>query len=449
MAENKSSESGSQNTAGKKKSAKKKVTKSVAAKKVENEAENAVAAEAPSVEIQSEPVQSNSTPDKSRSSTGTVSWLALILSLTALGGTGYTWYLTAVDSKLSQGQQANNFSLLDQRVNGFERLQNDLGSQISQLRTQISQSETDVSERLRKIRGEMDSQEQLVNDKMASAESMLSDQTDAFRSEFDALSESVVNLRSELGRSLDSWVLEEVQQLISIADYQVRFAGDPDLAKQALRIADSRLEEMADPELLAMRSQLAKDIALLDESDSGSVVNVLHALSALSESIYDLPLSGDINIPEARDASAGQDSVDASNNDGSTDQLTGLNKLMHMVGDALANLISSLANLVQVEKNGKSIKPILSDHERQLTYERTRLFLEAAQIAFVRKDADLYGNRVDQARQWVGERFDPEATATIEWLGDLDALQSSAVFKATPDISESVKLIQDALNRDN
>ena len=455
MVENKSSD-GSAKKSSKKKMAEKTTAGSTAVKTSQTPKISAAEEKAQTVSAQADTrsaqVQSNQpqsaqlVANESKSGSSAVSWIALVFSLAAIAGAGYAGYLTAIESKLNQGQQANSYKLMDRRVDGFEQLQTDLGSQISQLRTQITQSESDVNERIRKIRRELDEQTGRMDEKIAEAESTLSGQSDAFRSEFNTLSDSVVNLRSELGRNLDSWVIEEAAQLISIADYQLRFTGDSELAKQALELADTRLEELADPTLLGVRSQLAKDIEKLDSVKLSLSTSVLDRLSTLSESIYDLPLLGDVDLPEI-DSSTSERSTAQSVNEDPVSASSGFERFLQVVGDAFSSLLNSIGDLVQIEKNGKSVKPVISDHERQLTYERTRLFLEGAQIAYVRKDAALYGNRLGRARQWVEKHFHPEATQTGDWLLRLEEIQTATVFTATPDISESVQSIQQALRR--
>ena len=385
------------------------------------------------------------------SGVNTLSWIAILLSGLALCAGGYAWYLTAVDSKLNMGQQTSRFSIIEQRIDGFDTAQSDVNNQISQLKNQISQAEDNFSSQARGMRSDLVEQESSVRDQISSAEQNIQSQTDKFRQEFGTLSDSIVKLRSELGRSIDSWTLEEAEQLIFIANQRLYFAGDTQLSRRALQFADDRLQLLADPALNNVRQLLATEIAALDSVEVIDTAGVLNNIAILASSVDNLSLAGDLVIPDKADtssASANSES-DVTNTEAPDSDDTGIGSYTQPIVDAGTSFISSLGDLIQIEKNGKSVKPVVSAEARKLNYEYTRIILESAQIAFIRQNPDLYRHRMQSARNWVEERFDMNSGETVNWLAQLDKVALNSPRSELPDISGSLNAIREKINSQN
>ncbi len=374
------------------------------------------------------------------SSSSVMAWIALILSVLAFGSGGYAWYVTAIESKLTSGQQESRFNVVEQRLDGFENSQNDSASQISSVKNQIAQSEDNFSNQIRAIRKEITDQDSLVKQQLSGFDQNMDAQSESYRQEFETLSNTIVILRSELGRSIDSWTLEEAEQLIFVAQQRLEFAGDVVLAKRALELAAERLDQLADPGVADIQRLLTADILALGSVDIVDPSVVLNKLSGLSENIYLLPLAGDVAVPASSESeSGGQETL--SDDQQSEGELTSVQKFTKPIMDGISALIDSLGDLVQVEKNGKSVKPLISAEARQLTYDKVNLILESAQIAFVRQQVDLYKNRIQTARLWVEERFDQNSTATINWLGELGKLEAISPDSNLPDLTKTLEAI--------
>ena len=454
MAENKTGAGGKKKPASKKKTTRKKATTvSAGADKasrdsIESEAKP-VTESAAIVTPSAAPPAAQGIPAGSSTFRGGngVSWFALLLSLVAMGAGGYAWYLTAVDSKLSMGQSENRYEMMNQRVSGFELQQTDLGAQIAQLKIRLSQADTEITERIRSIRNELEFQQAAVSEQIKVSTESVQSQADSFKTDFSTLADSIEIMRSQLGKSLDSWTLEEVEQLLFVAQQRVEFSGETELAVKALQLADARLEQLADPALSALRKQIAADISALEGVVKEDGVGLLNNLALLSEEVYKLPLAGDFSSDsfDSTSSSASVDSTAGEANSQPADQ-GALDSIVQPVSDAAAAFMESLGDLIQVEKNGKSLKPVVSDHVRQLTYERARLYLEAAQIAYVRKDAALYENRIQSVHQWVEQNFDTGSADTAQWLTRLSEIPSSYTVPVVPEISGSLEAMRQVMD---
>ncbi|WP_424946937.1 uroporphyrinogen-III C-methyltransferase [Candidatus Spongiihabitans sp.] len=413
----------------------------------------------------------NKPAQKVKSAGKVVAWAALLVSVLALGAGGYAWYLTAVDSRLDVGQQQERFNArfntrfntIEQRMSGFDAVQSDANLQVGQLQNQIALAEDNFSDQIRTIRGEIAAQESAVREQVSTSERVINAQADNFRQEFNALSDSMVKLRAELGRGIDSWMLEEAEQLIFIANQQLQFAGqfsgDSGLAKRALQYADERLRMLANPALNQVRRLLATEITALDNVQVVDAVGVLNKLSSLSGTVENLALAGDIVIPEKTGPGKTGGAVSGSRSEPSTiedaetansgAEVSGMKRYMQPIIDAGASFLASLGDLIQVEKNGKSIKPVISAELRQMTYAKTKLILESAQIAFIRQQPELYQNRIQSAAIWVAENFAQNSEQTAHWLAQLDEVGAISPQAKIPDISGSLKAIRAVIKSAN
>ena len=157
--------------------------------------------------------------------------------------------------------------------------------------------------------------------------------------------------------------------------------------------------------------------------------------------VGDLGLSGDLAAPAPGSGSeSGSGAVEESSGAEADD---GLSSYAQPLVDAGAAFIASLGDLVQVEKNGESLKPVVSAHARQLIYERVRLLLESAQIALVRHQYALYEDRLTATRGWVEQAFDMSSDKTVEWLEDLDAVRTALPDGTLPDVSGSLAMVRE------
>ena len=444
--------------ASKKKTAKKKSTRKKTSKKStastagsDAGSEQSAAAEsgvsdsshdqAPNMPTQPQPVA----PVGATASAGSgVAWIAIVLSLLAFAMGGWSWYQGVVKSQITSGTQQGRISEIEQRFQGFDARQSDVTSQINQVKSQLAIVEENVSNQLRVIRGELTDQDALTQKRLSGSEQQLASQADAFRQDFENLSDSIVKLRSELGRSLDSWTLEEVEQLIVIAIQRLHFAGEVELAKQALLLADDRLRALGNPSLGDARKALASEIAALEAVEQFDIGGLLNDISVLAESVSGLPLRGDITIPEKTSVSSQPDASGTREGEAQEDA-TGIDQYTQPIVDAGADFFASLGDLIQVEKNGEPVRPVLSAEIRQMIYASTRMMLESAQLAASRQDANLYQSRMAGAGKWVEDTFDTDAESTQRWLKDLSDTAQVVPEQNLPEVSGSLEAIRTAI----
>jgi len=427
----------------------------------------------------SEPViaASQAMPTATGSASG-IGLLALLLSLLALGAAGYSWYQTAVNARIAGGAQVNRLSAVEQQFGTVKETQSEvteqirqvrqrvadtetgvaeqvsqvkqlvsatesaLGAQISEVKQQIIKSEGDVGTRIREIRAQTETQQQQVAAQVSSAQQGLEQQTTTFRGEFDTLAASIGELRSELGTSIDSWSLREIEHLLVMANQRLQLGGDAVMARKALQIAESRLRSIGNPALLPTREALSQEIAALSQVKEIDFAGVTNTISLLSNTLENLPISGtgDTTGP---DMSAKGDAADTEGNSqeggSATDKITSIGK----------SFLSDLGSLVQVEKGGKPVAPSISAEIAQMTLTRGHLILEGAQVALLRQQPDVYLDRLNAAEAWVGEKFDTGNDQTADWLSQLGGLKEVVPKVEVPDISGSLNALRSVIGKED
>ena len=364
--------------------------------------------------------------------TNNLAWTALIVGLLALAASGYVGYQSIVGAPVADDAQQQRIDAIERQLAAASVGRGEVG----RFGERLGRVEEEFGERIRALRGEV------VAERAAGAA-----RGEKVLREVGVVAESVVALRSELGRGTDAWSLAEVEQLLEIANQRLQLSGDIELALRALKLAERRLRALPDPALAPVRERVAGEIVALSRVATVDVVGTLSALSALARSVDDLPLVGDLR---AGSAHSGDD--DAAANDGNSNQTTtpstqtNTDDSPSSFWDAGKTLLADLGGLVQIETDGKSRAPILSAELRRIIFEKTKLILESCQLAFMRERGDVYAARMDEAKNWVAENFDGESAEVGAWLAQLTALAAVPPAPASdlPDISASLRALREA-----
>ncbi len=363
-----------------------------------------------------------------------LAWTALVIGLLALAASGYVGYQSVVGAPVADDAQQERIDAIERQLASASAGRGEVG----RLGERLGRVEEEFGGRIRALRGEV------VAERAAGAA-----RGEKVLREVGVVAESVVALRSELGRGTDAWSLAEVEQLLEIANQRLQLSGDIELALRALKLAERRLRALPDPALAPVRERVAGEIVALSRVATVDVVGTLSALSALARSVDDLPLAGDLR---AGSAHSGDGDDDADNNDGNSDQTTtpstqtNTDDSSSSFWDAGKTLLADLGGLVQIETDGKSRAPILSAELRRIIFEKTKLILESCQLAFMRERGDVYAARMDEAKNWVAENFDGESAEVGAWLAQLTALAAVPPAPASdlPDISASLRALREA-----
>lgn len=355
-------------------------------------------------------------PSPPRASTGikVLSAIALLLAIAAAGVSGYLWYQVQVEQRLSQNQALT-----------------DIRNEVNSANVNVTALEKDVAS-LREQQKELSSR---IDSQIAARLDALSTQQDELAERSDALSQSIEKVYEDLDRSLDSWALEEVEQLLRIANHSLQLSGDVSTAVAGLELADKRLEELANPAFLPVRERLADNIAALKSLEPVDTAGLSLRLSGMAAKVENLPLDQTTQRPIAG-GSGGQDGGSPDGGDGSNQWI-----------EAGGELLNDLKKLVRIQNIEEPAKPLLAPEQRYFLYNNLRLMFSGAQIAALRKDTPTFQANLEHAAQWIRDYFDTGHEGVQQLLGDVESMSGTNLSPELPDISDSLNALQKAKRR--
>lgn len=343
-------------------------------------------------------------------------WLAvaaLVVALLAVAAAVFAWYQVAVTGRLEVSAQRSVVDRIAGELDGIARAQEGAGEKIESLATRL---------------GELES----ATDAALTAEARArSEALDDFRGEFDRLAQSLAQVYEDLGRSVDSWMLEEAEQLLLLANQRLQLSRDTGLATTALRLADEKLAEIGDPSLIPVRGRIADELAALGALPDVDVAGAALRIEALLSVVGEMPLSGDLERPEWEFGEA-VEAADAKAAEGG-------------IGAFARGMLDDLGNLVRIRRVDETRLPRLKPVQRFLVHENLRLTLSAAQLALLRGDVELYRRNIDAAREWTGRYYDAGAEPVRRFDGELESLAALPLTRELPPIDGSLELLRETI----
>jgi len=370
-------------------------------------------------------------------STTILSSTALVVGVLSMLAAGYAVYITQFDSRLERMRQHDQIEFLQQRAEAILEIQSTLETSVTDLRLSSAELEAANRERLGELRRQIADQEDSIRQLSAESLEELLGQIEALEEELKSLSREVARTETYFQGGVESWTLKEIEHLLLVADYQLRFTGENHLALDALEIAFTRLHALGNPDYSEVRRLLAQDIQTLKSSASVESLSLLEKLRVLNDRVPYLPVLGDLATSES---SIGTEAGSPKITGPGTDQQS--EGVFQPLVDAGARFLNSFADLIQVEKNNRPVRPLMSGEIRQLIYERTHLSIESAESALIRQQPVLVAERLNILRSWVFEHFDTDSGITIEWVGMLDDILEQLPEDPPGDLSKSIAVLQ-------
>lgn len=349
----------------------------------------------------------------SRSAPGLV-WLAVLLALVSLAGTGWLWWQ-------SQGRE-NAAADLAAEADRQSGIVSGLEGQVSSLESRIAgMASEDPSSRLNGF-------EQDLKSLQAQADSARSfqDQTNAWTRTMQAVIEGDQSRLAAAEERLDAVSarnmtateeldLAEVDYLLRMAQERLVLFGDSRTAAQALRLAGEEMQAFDNPLYLGLSSDIAQA-----QQKTAAVITpdfpALHArLDGLQGLVDRLPLKGaDAPAAPATEEPAGW----------------------------WARVRGAFSGLVTVRRTTalEDELPLLAD--QALVRQQAWLELDVARLAAMRRDGDSWKAALDRFASVLNRWFDPSAPSFADAVSQLDALKAIDIDPELPDISAPLKTLQ-------
>ncbi len=390
--------------------------KNTAEKKQELEAEVAMEAEKepadeprddirPSEPVSTGPRFERSAPEpalRQRGSSGLVGWLALVLALGALTATAYLGF----DNWRSGSSTQEN----DAAMANLDRTLNATRDSLSTLEQSLdSLASRDVASV-----GELQSVERSLNERVANLQSL--------PGRVSNLEGSIASLQGISKGARDAWLLAEAEYYMQIANAQLQLAGNPHLASLALSFADERLQQLANPALTEVRRALSDELQAIEVMEKPDIEGVTLTLGSLAGVIDSLPLRQEVDVA---DSESGE--IDP--------ELSGMDR-------ALASLKRAVSDVVSVRRTDEAAAPLTAPDAVYFLRANLGLQLQAARLALLRSEKDIFEQSLDDASDWLTRYYDTDSAPVQGALETIAEIRNGMFSVSPPDISESLKLLR-------
>jgi len=339
--------------------------------------------------------------------------LAILVSLLALGGSGYTWYENNFkrfqqDSKIAVGvaEIGGQVTRIGDSVSRLQTQQNDVVSQ-EQLTTKLLESNTAVDMQLRDLKTEHGQQ---LRDIKAEQVTLLG---------------AVDKINSDLQTGVNSYVIDEVSQLLKLANNSALFSGDANSAIKALQLADVQLKEMSDPRFSLVRRKINDEIGILNNIQQIDVESLTAQLQAIANRVPSLKLENERPALETIVLE-----VEASEEEKKT------------VKGVLKEFWAELVNVAAIQRIDQPPKPLLAPEQRYFLNQNLQLQLAKAELGVLQKREAVYTQSLGAATQWINDYFDLNDDNVKQVIAEITKLKSQPINVELPAVSGSYDALQ-------
>jgi uroporphyrin-3 C-methyltransferase len=340
-------------------------------------------------------------PRKTRTgASGSVAWLAFLVAIIALAAAGYTaWQSWQSAADTSDDDRA---ARLESGLSSSERSLAELQEQVAEL----SQRDPGVDAAVDALRGDLEQRLRLL---------------ESLPARMSTLESSVASLAGISEGARDAWILAESEYYMQIANAQLQLANNPHLAALALRMADERIVQLADPGLTGVRQAIADELAALDVMEKPDIEGATLTLAALARVVESLPLAG-----------AGEGQRDESAVD---EEQSG-------VGRAWASVKNAMSGLVTVTPVEQARLTQLSPDAEHFLRSNIALQLQAARLALLRGEQTIFVQTLDDTSALLRDYFDTNSSQVAGALETISEVRDHIFVAEVPDISESLRLLR-------
>jgi uncharacterized protein HemX len=301
--------------------------------------------------------------------------------------------------------------------------------QYRQFYVSLDETDAEAAVALERVRAEQRALQDALANASAGLEALrqqnagLAERLDALPGRFGALEQRLDTVQGGSFDARAELLRSEAEYYLTIANTELTLMGDFDNAMTALELADSRLAEMASPELASVREAIAGELLALRSVRLPDIEGIVFSLGRLAGRAGALPLRADLPLSLASETT---EALDAE---------PGLGRLWIAVK-------GTLLDLVRVQRRDEPVPQALSAAERALSRRQLELEIELARVAALRGDEQAFRSGLDTAIAIIDRDFDGES-AEVEGARTLLAeLRSFDVDPEHPDLGGSLRMLR-------
>lgn len=218
------------------------------------------------------------------------------------------------------------------------------------------------------------------------------------------------------------WRLAETAYLLRVANFRAGVENDRAGAEALLIAADELLRELDDLGLSPVRERIAEARTALRTQPAVDRTGLYLELEALGDQIAALPLDQREYVAPPRGAPPPDEQL--------------LEETDEVEAGWTGALRETVAGLVDFRVHRPSpVRTLSEPGEADFVRHNLALKLEQAQLALLRKDAEVWRLALEDAARWTRDYFDLEDPAVQGILGEFERLTAERVEVAAPDLS--------------
>jgi len=229
-------------------------------------------------------------------------------------------------------------------------------------------------------------------------------------------------MTQELSRSRDERLLAEIEQAVSTAAQQLQLAGNVQVALIALQGADARLARTNQPQFIALRKLVTRDIERLRALPTADVPGIALKLETIIAQVDTMPLAFEQRplaaAPAAKAASPAAD--------------------MPWWQKMSADFWQEIKQLVRIERIDKADPGLLSPSQNFFLRENLKLRLINARLALLVRDGSSFREDMRQSADWLERHFDSRAKPVQSALTTVRSLGAVDVALTPPTLDETL-----------
>ena len=240
------------------------------------------------------------------------------------------------------------------------------------------------------------------------------------------LRHNLTNLIRNKQHLRNDWLMAEAEYLIQLANHRLLLEKDVATAIVALKAADARLAEVADPALLRIRKILNNDLQALNNVTTVDLAGLSVTLSSLSSNIPNLPL----RTPDPQTHKLTQE------------EKTSASSEVKGISDLPAAIWKDIKSLIVIRNHEKPLEPLLAPNQHFFLIQNLALMLEQSRLALLNGNNEIYQERLKVTKKWISQYFDSEHNVTRNMLTSINELQKFDIDPVLPDISSTFSAIK-------
>ncbi len=343
----------------------------------------------------------DSAPERKKTRSNGVAWLAVIFSAAALGLVGYTivqdWLATDDSSEVDN---LGKIAELDNRLR-------DASVAISALESQSGLvSHPDFGTDIDAVRRDVDEQIRMLN---------------SLPSRMTTIENSVASLVGISAGARETFLLAEAEYYLQIGNAQLQLANNPKLASLALGMADERVTQLSDPGLTVVRRAISDELAALEVMEKPDLEGATLTLASLARVVEVLPI--------ASTTSEENDAAELDPEQGNVD------RAWNSVKDAMSGL-------VKVTPPDQAKLALVSPDAEYFLRNNIALQLQSARLALLRGEQAIFEQTLDDASALLDTYFDTESEQVVSAQLTITEIRADVFAASAPDISGSLRLLR-------